>query len=187
MTASCGSHPACRSLAGWSPSDLSAPPWECALSFLAGGGGKPTSPLSTWAADRGVATEVAVSDVMGLVGLAGADDGAEASVIPPSPILGIFSGVCVETSDVGVRPYRQVVGVHGQHYLSLHCCVHVVDHDVEQQGGDHRSLRNAHTYSFGGRRGSLPPDLHRSVAQEGSDVVVHVASFCSSLACQTWS
>ena len=45
--------------------------------------------------------------------------------------------VCVETSDVGVRPYRQVVGVHGQHYLSLHCSVHVVDHDVEQQGGDH--------------------------------------------------
>ena len=41
--------------------------------------------------------------------------------------------------------------------------------------GDDRSLRNAHTYSFGGRRGSLPPDLHRSVAQEGSDVVVHVA------------
>ena len=38
--------------------------------------------------------------------------------------------VCVETSEVGVRPYRQVVGVHGQHYLSLHwtrrlveCCI----------------------------------------------------------------
>ena len=44
--------------------------------------------------------------------------------------------VCVETSDVGVRPYRQVIRVHGQHYLSLHGCVHVVDHDVEQQGGD---------------------------------------------------
>ena len=57
----------------------------------------------------------------------------------------------------------------------LHCRVHVVDHDVEQQGGDHRSLRNAHTYSFGGRRGSLPPDLRRSVAQEESDVVEHVA------------
>ena len=91
--------------------------------------------------------------------------------------------VCVEMSDVGVCPYRQVVGVHGQHYLSFHCRVHVVDHDVEQRGegsgggggGDHRSLRNAHTYSFGGRRGSLPPDLHRSVAQEGSDEVVHVA------------
>ena len=81
--------------------------------------------------------------------------------------------VCVETSDV--RPYRQIVGVHGQHYLSFHCRVPLVDHDVEQQGGDHRSLRNAHTYSFGGRRGSLPPDLHRSVAHEGSDVVVHVA------------
>ena len=46
---------------------------------------------------------------------------------------------------MGVHPYHQVVGVHGQHYLSLHCHVHVVDHDVEQQGGDHRSLRNAHT------------------------------------------
>ena len=42
--------------------------------------------------------------------------------------------VCVETSDVGVCPYRQVVGVHGQHYLSFHCRVHVVDHDVEQRG-----------------------------------------------------
>ena len=30
------------------------------------------------------------------------------------------------------------------------------------------------TYSFGGRRGSLPSDLPRSVAQE-VDVVVHVA------------
>ena len=29
--------------------------------------------------------------------------------------------VCVETSEVGVRPYRLVVGVHGQHYLSFHC------------------------------------------------------------------
>ena len=76
---------------------------------------------------------------------------------------------------MGVHPYHQVVGVHGQHYLSLHCHVHVVDHDVEQQGGDHRSLRNAHTYSFDGRRGSLQPDLHQSVAREGSDVVVHVA------------
>ena len=83
--------------------------------------------------------------------------------------------VCVETSDVGVRPYRQVIGVHGQYCLSFHCRVHVVDLDVEQQGADHRPLRNAHTYSFGGRRGSLPPDLHRSVAQEGYDVVVHVA------------
>ena len=27
--------------------------------------------------------------------------------------------VCVETSEVGVRPYRQVVGVHGQHYFFL--------------------------------------------------------------------
>ena len=40
-----------------------------------------------------MATEIAVSDVMDLVGLAGADDGAEASIIPPSPILEILSGV----------------------------------------------------------------------------------------------
>ena len=76
----------------------------CAFSFLAGGGGKPTSPLSTWAADRRVATEIAVSDVEDLVGLAGADDGAEASVIPPSPILEILSGVWEATPSAPELP-----------------------------------------------------------------------------------
>ena len=66
--------------------------------------GKLTSPLSTWAADRGVATQIAVSDVVDLVGQAGADDGADASVIPPSPILGILSGVWEATPSAPELP-----------------------------------------------------------------------------------
>ena len=42
---------------------------------------------------------------------------------------------CAETSDVGLHPYRQVIGVHGYHHLFLRHCVHIVNHNVEQQGG----------------------------------------------------
>jgi len=51
-----------------------------------------------------VATEIAVSDVMDLVGLAGADAGAEASIKPPSTILEILSGVWEATPSAPELP-----------------------------------------------------------------------------------